>query len=69
MATVVQWTGCYGAVADLTCKLRKAWTALRRHYWASLAFDVVLIMLVFVLINIWQTRDRPNKEYTPLELA
>lgn len=70
MATGVQSTDCYGAAADMTRKLRKAWAALRRHYFASLAFDAVLIVLVFVLVNIWQTRDLPNNEYTPpLELA
>lgn len=47
-------------------KLKTAWKALRGHYWGSLAFDAVLIMLVFILINTWQTRDLPSDDHTPL---
>ena len=47
-------------------KLRGAWKALRAHYWGSLAFDVMLMVLVFLIINAWQTRDLPNDEYTPV---
>lgn len=38
---------------------------MRGHYWGSLAFDVGLIILVFGLVNAWQTRDLPDDEYTP----
>lgn len=51
-------------------RLASAWKTLRAHYWGSLAFDVVLIMLAFTLIHGWQTRDLPNDVHTPsLELA
>lgn len=51
-------------------KLRAAWKALRSNYWGSLAFDVVLIMIAFMLVHAWQTRDLPDKDHTPpLELA
>jgi thiol-disulfide isomerase/thioredoxin len=51
-------------------RLRSGWKALRGHFWGSLAFDVVLIMLVFILVHAWQTRDLPKDDHTPsLELA
>ena len=51
-------------------KIKTAWKRLRAHYWGSLAFDVVLIMLAFILLHIWQTRGLPDDEHTPaLELA
>lgn len=54
----------------MTGNLKAAWKALRANYWGSLAFDVVLLMLVFVLVNAWQTSDLPDDEYTPaLEMA
>jgi thiol-disulfide isomerase/thioredoxin len=46
-------------------KLKSAWKALRGHFWASLAVDVVLIILVFTLISMWQTRNLPDDEHTP----
>ena len=46
-------------------KLRDGWKALRGHYWGSLVFDVALMILAFVLISTWQTRDLPNDEDTP----
>jgi len=46
-------------------RLQSGWKALRGHYWGSLAFDVLLMILVFTLINAWQTRDLPNDEQTP----
>ncbi len=43
---------------------------MRGHYWGALAFDVALLILAFVLINAWQTRDLPATGPTPpLELA
>ncbi len=51
-------------------KLRVAWKSLRANYWGSLAFDVVLILMAFVLLHAWQTRNLPNDDHTPpLELA
>ncbi len=47
-----------------------AWKVLRGHYWGSLLFDAVVLILVFVVINHWQTRNLPNDEPAPpLELA
>ena len=71
MDTVAQWTGYCGVKRFSTVKasvinrLKSKWKALRSHFWASLALDVVLIITVFLLINIWQTRDLPNDEHTP----
>ena len=42
-----------------------AWKALRGHYWASLLFDAVIIIAIFVAISAWQTRDLPNDENRP----
>lgn len=50
--------------------LKSGWKALRGNFWASLAVDVVLLISVFVLISMWQTRNLPDDEHTPpLELA
>jgi thiol-disulfide isomerase/thioredoxin len=51
-------------------KLKSAWKALRGSFWGSLAFDVVLMIAVFLLISMWQTRDLPVDDHMPpLELA
>ena len=51
-------------------KLKIAWKALRGNFWGSLAVDVALMITVFVLISMWQTRNLPDDEHTPpLELA
>jgi thiol-disulfide isomerase/thioredoxin len=42
-----------------------AWRALRKHFWTALLFDAVAIILVFVAISAWQTRNLPNDENTP----
>ena len=47
-------------------KIRSGWKALRGNFWASLAVDVVLLISVFVLISMWQTRNLPDDEHTPL---
>jgi thiol-disulfide isomerase/thioredoxin len=50
--------------------IKTAWKALRANYWGSLAFDIVWIMLAFMLIHAWQTRNLPDDDHTPpLELA
>ena len=49
---------------------RRVWHAFRSRYWASLLFDAVLLVAVFVLISMWQTRNLPDDEHTPsLELS
>jgi thiol-disulfide isomerase/thioredoxin len=49
--------------------LKTGWKALRGNYWGSLAVDVVLIITIFLLISVWQTRDLPDDDHTPpLEL-
>jgi len=54
----------------MTGKLISAWRGLRANFCASLAVDVVLIIAVFVLISMWQTRNLPDDTHTPsLELA
>ena len=51
-------------------KLQSAWKTLRGHFWGSLAVDVALIISVFVLVSMWQTRNLPDDTHTPpLELA
>ena len=51
-------------------KLHSAWKTLRGHFWGSLAVDVALIISVFVLVSMWQTRNLPDDTHTPpLELA
>ena len=46
--------------------IKSGWKALRGNFWASLALDVVLIITVFLLISMWQTRNLPNDDQTPL---
>jgi thiol-disulfide isomerase/thioredoxin len=46
-------------------KLVKSWKRFRKNFWASLIFDVFLIILAFALISLWQTRNLPNAENTP----
>ena len=46
-------------------KLKSAWKALRANFWGSLAVDVALLISVFVLISLWQTRNLPDDEHTP----
>ena len=46
-------------------KLKSAWKALRGNFWRSLAVDVALLISVFVLISLWQTRNLPDDEHTP----
>jgi thiol-disulfide isomerase/thioredoxin len=49
---------------------RTVWRAFRSRYWISLLFDAVLLVVVFVLISMWQTRNLPDDEHMPpLELA
>ena len=50
--------------------LRNQWTRLRSHFWASLAFDAVLLAAVFVAVHAWQTRGLPLEQAAPVtELA
>ena len=54
----------------MIAKLRSAWKVLRGNFWGSLAVDVLLIIGVFMLISMWQTRNLPDAGHTPpLELA
>ncbi len=46
-------------------KLKTGWKKLRSHFWASLLIDVVLIIGVFALVSMWQTRNLPDEEHTP----
>ena len=46
--------------------LKSAWQILRGNYWGSLAFDVFLIIVAFSLVSMWQTRNLPDDEHTPV---
>lgn len=51
-------------------RIKSGWKALRGNFWGKLAVDVALLVSVFVLISMWQTRNLPGGEYTPpLELG
>lgn len=51
-------------------RLKSGWKALRGNFWGSLAFDVAILISIFVLISMWQTRNLPDEEHTPsLELG
>lgn len=45
--------------------LKTGWKRLRGHFWASLVFDALAIIAVFMLISAWQTRNLPNAEHRP----
>jgi len=47
-------------------RIKNAYKVLRSHYWAALVFDAVMIILAFVAINMWQTRDLPDAGHTPV---
>lgn len=50
--------------------IRAAWKNLRANFWGALAFDVAWIMLAFMLVHAWQTRNLPDDDHTPsLELV
>jgi len=46
-------------------KTRTTWERFRKRTWLSLAFDVVIIMAVFLAIHAWQTRGLPIDETAP----
>jgi thiol-disulfide isomerase/thioredoxin len=46
-------------------RIKIAWKTLRANFWGSLAVDVALLVCVFVLIHLWQTRNLPDDEHTP----
>lgn len=48
--------------------LKNLWRRFRAHFWASLAFDVVLIATAFYAVHAWQTRDLPLDEAAPATL-
>lgn len=47
-------------------KLRSVWKSLRKNFWASLAVDVALILTAFILVHMWQTRNLPSDDQTPV---
>lgn len=50
--------------------IKAAWKSLRANFWGSLVFDVVWIMLAFMLVHAWQIRNLPDDAHTPsLELV
>ena len=46
-------------------RLSGAWRRLRSHYWLALAFDAAAILLLFVAVHAWQTRDLPIDQAAP----
>lgn len=46
-------------------RIKTAWKALRGNFWGSLAVDVALLVSVFVLVHLWQTRNLPDDDHTP----
>ena len=46
-------------------RIKAAWQRFRSHFWLSLAFDAFLIMIVFLAVNAWQTRNLPVNEPVP----
>lgn len=55
---VLPQSGLYGIVI-------RQWTRLRANFWAALVFDVMALLLLFVAIQAWQTRDLPIEEPAP----
>jgi peroxiredoxin len=45
--------------------IKNAWTRLRSRFWASLAFDVALLVAAFLAVHAWQTRDLPIDQAAP----
>jgi thiol-disulfide isomerase/thioredoxin len=48
---------------------REKWRRFRQNFWASLAFDAALLVLVLVGVHAWQTRDLPIDEPAPFTRA
>ena len=46
-------------------RFKSAWKTLRSHFWGALAVDVLFIIMVFMLVSMWQTRNLPDDEHTP----
>lgn len=46
--------------------IKDKWTRLRSRFWASLAFDVAVLMAVFLAVHAWQTRNLPDNEMAPV---
>jgi thiol-disulfide isomerase/thioredoxin len=46
--------------------MQTSWRRLRSRFWLSLAFDVVLISLIFYAVHSWQTRNLPIDEAAPV---
>jgi len=40
--------------------LKERWQRFRSRLWLSLAFDALVLLLVFLSIHAWQTRDLPK---------
>jgi thiol-disulfide isomerase/thioredoxin len=49
----------------MSSKLRQRWQRFRSRFWLSLAFDALVLLLVFLSIHTWQTRDLPLDELAP----
>ena len=45
--------------------LKARWQHFRSHFWRSLAFDAVLIAVVFYAVHAWQTRELPIDQPAP----
>jgi len=45
--------------------MKDKWARFRSRYWASLTFDVAVLMALFFAVHAWQTRDLPDNEMAP----
>lgn len=46
-------------------RIKRGWRRLREHFWLSLLVDSLLILIAFLLIHGWQTRDLPVDQPAP----
>ena len=46
-------------------RIKAAWRRLRSRFWWALIFDVAVILVIFLTIHLWQTRDMPARGPAP----
>lgn len=49
----------------MSVRFKDGWRRFRERFWLSLAFDAVLILVVFLAIHAWQTRNLPVNQPVP----
>lgn len=53
----------------MSSEAKNPWRRLRNNFWASLGFDVLLLVAVLIGLHAWQTRDLPINEAAPFTRA